>query len=150
MPNLNIYIKESDEAIIERLKQMLLKEERSVSEFVADAAKDYVESRGEPEDIELEGEGVKRVFKGSELYWEKTRDSELGVFLTAKGQIAYWSYVPYAIGDGDKEEFEVYETLDEFLEEDWINEKRNKSIKAAVQREYAALTSRTVVERLDI
>ena len=61
--------------------------------------------------------------------------------------------VIYASGGQSEqvETLEVCDDLDELFEkEDWLNDRKNRHIKAAIQREYAALTNRKVVEELDI
>ena len=116
-----------------------------MSEVIAKVIEDIVEAKAaaEPEDIELEGFGAKRIFKGHELYWREDGPNETGVFLTAKGKIAYWSFHAHA----DQEKFEVYEDLDELWEEqDWIK----PQMRSAIQREYVTLTNKPIVERLDI
>jgi hypothetical protein len=152
MASLNLYIRDADEVVFERLKKMLEKEGRSISEFMAEAANRYVDSKTvTEEEIEIEGNGVKRIFTGHTLYWRADGDSELGVFLTAKGKIAFWYFVPRAINPEEAEEFEVYETLDELWEEqDWLQERKQRYIKQSIEQEYAARTGEPLVERLDI
>jgi hypothetical protein len=131
---------------------MLQNEGRSTAEFFAEAAAQYVDSRtkAEPGEIELLGFGPKRVFTGRTLYRHQTRDDDLGVFLTAKGSIAYWYCCPGAL-DGVKETFTVFDTLDDLWEqEDWLNKKNMKDVKQQIQQEYIALTHQPIVERLDI
>src|SRR6516164_5134087 len=96
MGNLNLYIRDTDQPLFARLKTMLQNEGRSTAEFFAEAAAQYVDSRtkAEPGEIELLGFGPKRVFTGRTLYRHQTRDDDLGVFLTAKGSIAYWYCCP--------------------------------------------------------
>jgi len=122
-----------------------------MSEFVAEAAKEYLDSEVKPGTIELQGFGAKRVFKGNELYGEENRDNQIGVYLTAKGAIVYWSFVPMAINPDEAEEFVVYRTLEElFNHQDWLVENKNRRIKSTIQQEYVALTRRSLVENLDI
>jgi hypothetical protein len=151
MPSLNVYIRDADEPLFERLKTVLEKEGRSMAEFVAEAASKYVDySNREPEQIELEGEGVKRRFKGHRLYWFQDIDNQQGVFLTAKRNIAYWNYVPRT-NPAQRVEFEVYEDLDELFEnQEWLAERHKGKTKQEIQKEYAAFTRETVVEELDI
>jgi hypothetical protein len=97
---------------------------RSMAELVAEAASKYVDySNREPEQIELEGEGVKRRFKGHRLYWFQDYDNQQGVVLTAKRNIAYWNYVPRTNPE-NRVSFEVYEDLDELFEnQEWLAER---------------------------
>jgi hypothetical protein len=120
-----------------------------MSEVMGELAKDYVEAKTtEPEDIELEGYGAKRVFKGHELYWSEDGSSETGVFLTARGKIAYWSFCP---GGEPAETFKVYEDLDElWQEQEGLEEQYKGSIKTQIQTGYQSLTNKPMVERLDI
>jgi hypothetical protein len=148
---INLYVSDSDEPLLAKLRSVLEKEGKSMSEFVVDAAKDYLASEAKPGTIELQGLGAKKVFQGNELYWNADSNSEKGVFLTAKGAIAYWSCVPRAINPGEREIFQVYGDLDQLFEEqDWLNKNRNSHIKTAIQQEYVALTNRRLVEELDI
>jgi len=76
---------------------------------------------------------------------------ELGVFLTARGSIAHWSLVPLAINPEQREEFGVYETIEEFLEDnEWLQQRRSRAIKSQIEQQYATFTKRQRVERLDI
>jgi hypothetical protein len=127
---------------------MLEKEGRSMSEFLAEAAANYVEARDrEPEEIVLEGYSGKKIFKGHELYRREDSDSETGVFLTAKGNIVYWSLLPRAVHEEDQEKFEVYDNLEQLWEQQgWIK----PHMRSKIQREYATLTNQPIVERLDI
>jgi hypothetical protein len=103
----------------------------------------------EPEEIELKGTSRKRTFQGHTLYWNGDRESELGVFLTSKASIAYWSFVPGAINSEQREEFEVYDSLDDlFAEQNWLDERKN--VKTAIEDEFAAITGQRTVEQLEI
>ena len=148
MAHLNLYVRASDEPAFEKFKKILEKENLAMSEVIADMVSDYVEAKAtELGDIELEGLGPRRIFKGRELYWQADGDSETGVFLTAKGAIAYWRLVPRAINEEEQETFEVYADLEELWEnQDWIKPR----VRSAIQREYGALTNKPMVERLDI
>jgi hypothetical protein len=148
---INLYVGEADEKVIHQLRLKLERENKSMSEFVIDAAKDYLEAQAKPGEIVLQGLGQKRIFAGNQLYWNVDRDHEMGVFLTAKGAIAFWSLLPRAINPDEREKFEVFDTLEEFLEEkEWIHERRNRGMKEQIEQEYSALTNRQRVERLDI
>jgi hypothetical protein len=145
-------VNESDEPVFERLRQILEKEQRTMSEVIAELVRNHVEAKDAagPQAIELEGEGQKRVFQGRTLYWDNDRDSETGVFLTAKGAIAFWMYIPAEV-NGNCETFKVYDSLEEFFDDnDWLDKRHNRHIKDAVQREYKALTGEKLVEHLDI
>jgi predicted DNA-binding protein len=147
MPSINVYVRDSDAPLFERLKTILEREGKSMSEFIAEAAGKYVNYRNsEPEDIGLEADGVKRIFKGHRLYWEEdSNGAQCGVFLTAKRAIAYW------VLDIDGPKFEVYDDLEELFEtQDWLEERDHRTVKSEIQKEYAALTKETIVERLDI
>jgi hypothetical protein len=147
MGNINIYVRDADVAIFERAKKMLEQDGRNISEFVAEAAKRYVDSKTtEPDDIDVEGSGRKRIFKGHTLYWDDEPGCETGVFLTAKRKIAYWYW-----NGSDPETFEIYDTLDELWEEqDWLNKKNYRNVKTEIEAQYIWLTKEEIVERLDI
>jgi hypothetical protein len=150
MARATIYISDADAPLFKKLKKLLAKENRNMSEFVTEAARNYANrATAEPGDIELEGPEGKKIFKGHTLYWSDDRYQQLGVFLTAKGAIAFWNFVPES-SDPDPE-WELYDDIDDFFaEQDWIEEDRNRHMKAEIQREYVALTNKPFVERLDI
>jgi hypothetical protein len=152
MGKINLYVAEADEPVMEKLRAKLERENKSMSEFVIEAANDYLaHESAEPQEIELDGFGVKRIFKGNTLYWSKDRDNEIGVFLTAKHKIAYWNCTPGAVNEEERGTFKTYDDLDAFFEDqDWLNKRHSTHIKAEIQREYAALIGRPVIERLDI
>jgi hypothetical protein len=151
MARINLYIRDVDEPLITRFREALEKRNVSMSEFLVDAAKHYLDTSSDPEEIVLEGLAGKRVFKGNCLYWHEDRDVETGVYLTAKGAIAYWHCCPRAINAHEREVFEVYDDLDElFQEQDWLEERRQRATKQEIQQTYADITGRRVVEHLDI
>jgi hypothetical protein len=102
------------------------------------------------ETIELQGGGQKRIFKGHTLHWREDSDHECGVFLTAKGAVAFWHRV-YRANPEESEEFEVYQDLtDLFQEQDWLGNRRYKCMKADICQENAQRTGNTNVEWMDI
>jgi hypothetical protein len=137
--------------LIKRLRKLLKKRGKSISKFVVEAAQDYVNSASEPGDIELQGNGSKRIFKGQELFWEETTETQTGVFLTAKGKLVFWYYCPRATNQYEQEEFAVYDDLDELFEtQDWLSKKQNQHIKTEILANYKTGAGRLTVERLDI
>jgi hypothetical protein len=151
MASLNLYIRDFDEPVFEKFKKFLEKEKSSMSEVIADLVKGYVEAKeteaAEPDDIELEWNGAKKIFKGHTLYWHEDTEGETGVFLTAKGKVAYWHINASAYEPEDEEQFEVYKDLDQLWEEQgWIESR----MRSAIQREYVRLTDKPIVERLNI
>jgi hypothetical protein len=151
MATVNLYIRDSSEPVFEKFKKILEKEKLSMSEVIAGLVEDFVEAKAaepvEPDEIELVGFSGKKVFEGHTLYWENNSDGETGVFLTARGKIAYWNCIPRAMNPDDLETFEVYENLDQLWEErDWLAPR----VRSTIQREYVALTERPIVEHLDI
>jgi hypothetical protein len=143
MATLNLYIRSSDEAAFEQFKEILEREKLSMAEVIAEMVQDYVVAKTtELKEIELQAQGVKRIFRGHRLYWSDDGVEETGVFLTARGKIAYWWYHD---GTGD-EEFQVYEDLDEL----WAKKNIEPRMRIAIQREYVAVTNKPLVERLDI
>ena len=143
---LNLYISEKDEPTIRSWKTMLQQEGKNVSGFVVEAAQRYLNANAEPADIEL-GKHPKRIFKGRELYSDGSLQG-IGtrVYLTAKGNIVFWQ----GSSEGS-EDFRVYGNLSElWIQQGWLKLHKNKHIKDRIQAAYAALTSTTAVERLDI
>ena len=115
-----------------------------MSEVIAEMVQDYVVAKTtELKDIELEAMGVKRIFRGHRLYYGSDDGIVTqGVFLTARHKIAYWWFHD---GTGD-EDFQVYEDLDEL----WAKKNIDSRMRITIQREYAAVTNKPLVERLDI
>lgn len=150
--NITLYVRDADQKTIERCKQMLEEESRSLSEFFAQAAADYVETRrtAEPEEIILHGDGGKKIFRGHTLYREDHQGNQIGVFFTAKRQIACWMHTPGA-AHGGTDSFQVYPTLTKFFEENpWLEERRGQAVTTQIKVAYQKFSSQTLVEYLDI
>jgi len=149
MAQINLYIRGSDEAVFERLKTLLDKEGRSLSDFVAEAARRFVDAKDSagPEDIELDGAGGKKVFRGWTLHWETKKSNQIGVFLTEKGKLAVWDYDPTKAGPW-RPIFEVFDNLNKM----WSRRKSHdfRRIQRIVEQKHAAITGKLKVQRLDI
>jgi hypothetical protein len=104
----------------------------------------------DPQQIELEGLGHKRAFKGWELWSRSDNHYESAVYLTARRRdIVYWHCVPGA----DVEEFRKYDSIHDFLDDqsEWLDdEERGQYDKSAIMRAYFELTGEMLVEDLDI
>jgi hypothetical protein len=143
MGSKNLYIKDTDMEVFEKMEKLLDQEGKSLSEFVAESTRNFVERHEKTEKIELDSGSRKRVFTGYTLFWNDDSGSELGVFHTAKGQFVYW-YFP---GDGTREIFRIHPSLaDLFEQENLADETR-----AEVEDAYAELQGLgPTVEELDI
>ena len=142
MGNKNLYIPVGEEALIERLESILKERNRNLSEFFISAARSFVESIGETEEIILESPGLTRKLQGRWVFRIEDTDYEMGVILTKRGKIVYWCDVPMAIEQAERTKFRVFDDLRELADAELLEEDQ--------LAEVAAELGEQIVQELDI
>jgi hypothetical protein len=147
MGSKNLYVKDSDLQLFGKLEKQLEQQGKSLSEFVADTARNFVEVNEKTQEVELQGAVRKRIFKGQQLYWDEGALIQTGVFYTPKGSFVYWSY-----SYGDREKFGVYGSLSQLHDDNQrdFEGAQGEAIWSQIEEAYAELMGQQIVERLDI
>jgi hypothetical protein len=147
MESKKLYTKDSDLEIFGKMEKLLEQQGKSVSEFFADTARNFVEANERTDEIELQGATRKRIFKGQQLYWDEGALIQTGVFYTPKGSFVYWSY-----SYGDRERFGVYGSLSQLRADNHrdLEGDQGEATWKQVEEAHAELMGQEIVERLDI
>ena len=147
MGSKNLYIRDSDVGLFEKLEELLEQRGKSISEFLADTVRNFVAVSEQTPEVELQGAVRKRIFKGQQLYWDEGSLIQTGVFYTPKGSFVYWSY-----SYGDREKFGVYGSLSQLYADNQgdFEGARGEAAWHQIEEACAKLMGQQIVEYLDI
>jgi len=147
MPSKNLDVKDSVLELFGKLEKQLGQQGKSLSEFFADTARNFVEVNEQTREVELQGAVRKRIFKGQQLYWDEGALIQTGVFYTPKGSFVYWSY-----SYGAREKFGVYGSLSQLYDDNHqdFEGEQGGIIWNQIEEACAELMGQQIVEYLDI